>query len=104
MSTVVYHSSVVCRAGLAFFTVTLIAVGFLVLSGQLVIAQGGSNSTTNNILAVCDKTLIVETFREDKRYFSDWRIARHVNEEAYHEMKKEAGVDIPLFDVPVGVD
>lgn len=52
----------------------------------------------------CTQALIVTTYKNDSSSRYDWRIAKHVTEETYKDLKKDIGASGKIFGVPVGAN
>jgi hypothetical protein len=52
----------------------------------------------------CNAALVQSTYNQNGSQFHDWRLAEHVSEEAYNEVKHAAGARAEIFGVPIGAD
>lgn len=50
----------------------------------------------------CNATLVQSTYTSNQGRFRDWRLAQHVSQSTYEEIKKGAGVNAVIYGIPMG--
>lgn len=55
-------------------------------------------------VAKCGTALVQATYNRSEARFRDWRLAQHVTEATYNEIKKSAGLNVVIYGVPVGAN
>ena len=77
------------------FSRRLIVASLLVLVASSVNAQADES---------CSDALVIATYSRVDTLNTDYRLAWHVSESAYEEVKKKAGVNAVIYGVPVGAN